>query len=69
MDGAPKAVKWLNDQGYLVRTSWLYGEHGHNFVKTMLRLAKEKTELAVVDDQVGSPTCTKDLAGFIAIVK
>ena len=46
----------------IIRTQWLYGIHGKNFVETMLRLATEKNELAVVDDQIGSPTFTKDLA-------
>lgn len=46
----------------IIRTQWLYGIHGKNFVETMLRLAGEKSELAVVDDQIGSPTFTKDLA-------
>jgi dTDP-4-dehydrorhamnose reductase len=46
----------------IVRTQWLYGLHGKNFVETMLRLGREKKELAVVDDQTGSPTWTVDLS-------
>lgn len=50
------------DKFYLIRTQWLYGMHGNNFVDTMLELGKEKKEIAVVDDQYGSPTWTHDLA-------
>ncbi|UCB46220.1 MAG: dTDP-4-dehydrorhamnose reductase [Spirochaetota bacterium] len=47
---------------YIIRTSWLYGHHGNNFVNTMLDLLNKKSEVKVVADQWGSPTWTKDLA-------
>jgi len=57
-------VKEINPRHFIVRTAWLYGE-GNNFVRTMLKLAKEKDEVKVVNDQFGSPTSTKDLARCI----
>lgn len=53
----------------IVRTQWLYGLNGKNFVETMLKIASEKSEIAVVNDQIGSPTWTVDLAkAIIALI-
>jgi len=48
-----------------IRTSWVYGSQGKNFVKTMLQLGRQRTSLKVVNDQWGSPTSTETLAGFV----
>lgn len=52
----------LPGRGFVVRTAWLYGVHGANFVKTMLTLERTKPEISVVDDQRGQPTWSRDLA-------
>ncbi len=50
---------------FIVRIAWIFGINGRNFVKTMLRVANDRDEVAVVDDQIGSPTYTVDLAKFL----
>ena len=56
---------YLPSDHYIVRTAWLYGEHGPNFIKTMINLEKSKDTISVVNDQVGQPTWTKDLASQV----
>jgi len=60
-----KEIKSLLVEYYIIRTAWLYGKQGNNFVLTMLKLFKERDVIKVVDDQWGSPTYTVDLAEII----
>ena len=63
-EGEQQVQKYLKKY-YIIRTSWVFGEYGHNFVYTMLNLAKTHKELTVVDDQYGRPSWTKRLAEFM----
>ena len=63
--GGEWAVQSIDPTSIVVRTAWLYGDHGPNFVKTMLRLAKERDFVSVVSDQTGQPTWTRGLSEFI----
>lgn len=60
-----QAVAKANDKFIVLRTAWVFGEHGNNFVKTMLRLAKTRDTLGVVADQIGGPTYAGDIAAAL----
>jgi dTDP-4-dehydrorhamnose reductase len=59
---AGEKALWNNPDCLIIRTSWLYGEHGNNFLKTIIRLSEERNEIGVVYDQAGTPTYSGDLA-------
>ena len=63
-----QAVKDLLDEYFIIRTSWVFGKYGHNFVYTMKRLAQTHPRLTVVDDQYGRPTWTRTLAEFMVYI-
>lgn len=60
-----QAFKKVNPKGMIIRTSWVYSEYGHNFVKTMLNLGSARDSLNIIFDQVGTPTYAGDLAKLI----
>ena len=60
-----KYVQEILDKYYIVRTSWVFNINGKNFIETMLRLSKANNQLSIVNDQIGSPTYTKDLSRLL----
>jgi dTDP-4-dehydrorhamnose reductase len=63
-----EALRRANPQHIILRTSWVYGQYGANFFKTMLRLSQERDEIKVVNDQFGRPTATQDISNALEAV-
>ncbi len=66
LDGEKQVLKFQDN--IVIRTSWVYGLNGHNFIKTVIRLAAERDRLTIVDDQIGVPTNAADLAAAICSI-
>jgi len=62
------ALQGILEKHLILRTSWIYGQRGNNFLKTILRLSQEKNEIRIVDDQIGSPTWSRMIAEATAII-
>ena len=65
--GEMQLQRILGDDALVIRTGWVYSKHGHNFVKTMIQLMKDRGTVSVIDDQVGSPTWAGDFAKVILL--